>query len=537
MKILRKRPVLVLLLLAYLLYAAVYIFRSSVVAGGERYFVLFDDAMISMRYAQHLAAGHGLVWNIGEAPVEGFTNPLWVGYMAIFHLFPIPLRLTSLFIQLSGALFMAGTLVFVYLLVEHYTENALGPSLAVLVTAAYMPLNNWALQGMEVSLLCLLLGAAVWKALRDQGEARFSVWPYVLLTLGVWTRTDMAVPMLTLTAVLAFTDAAHRRQHVTWGVGLLVLSLGLQTALRQAYFGAPLPNTYYLKLAGTPLVLRVQRGLYTFGKFVYEFNWVLFVLPLVALLLHWERGPWLWALLFAGQIAYSIYVGGDAWESKGGANRYLSVAIPLYFALFALTLDDLHRWVRARMPWPRLKFLVALSVIGFTLVGLVNMNYLLQQRQSLERLSLLRPPMFTVVSEEYVRMARALDKLTAPQARVAVVTAGAISYFSERPTIDLLGKSDAYVARLPIHDADYKHLRPGHMKYDYDYSIGQLKPDVIVQLWGENEPAKQYMKVDYMVVEIDGLVLSARSDSPYIYWEQADRVYKQTDPLGGARDP
>ncbi|GAB4536740.1 MAG: hypothetical protein Fur0018_27440 [Anaerolineales bacterium] len=526
METLRKRPFLVLLVLAYLLYAAVYIYRSSVVVDGSRYFVLFDDAMISMRYAQHLADGHGLVWNIGEPPVEGFTNPLWVAYMTIFHLLPIPLPLTSLFIQVSGALFMAGTLVFVYLLVERYAHSALAPFLAGAVTAFYLPLNNWALQGMEVSVLCLLLSAAVWLALRNLDMDRFSYWPYVLLSLGVWTRTDMLVPMLTLTGVLALTDAKRRRTHLAWGLGLMAVSLGAQTVLRQAYFGAPLPNTYYLKVAGTPLILRVQRGVYTLGEFVYAFNWVLFGLPFVGLLLRRRRGPWIWALLFLGQIAYSVYVGGDAWESKGGANRYLSITIPLYFALFALTVDDLRHLIQAHMPWERWRALVTWGALGFTLLSMVNMNLLLLNRSSLEHWLLIRRPPFTSASLDYVRMARALDRLTEPQARVAVVTAGAISYFSERPTIDLLGKSDAYIARLPIHPADFKQLRPGHMKYDYDYSIGQLKPDVIVQLWGDKQPAKQYMKADYMVVEIDGLIFSARSDSPYIHWEAADSMYK-----------
>jgi arabinofuranosyltransferase len=63
------------ILAGYALYAGVYIYKTSFVAGGERYFVLFDDAMISMRYARNLAAGHGLVWNPGAEPVEGYTNP------------------------------------------------------------------------------------------------------------------------------------------------------------------------------------------------------------------------------------------------------------------------------------------------------------------------------------------------------------------------------------------------------------------------------------------------------------------------------
>ena len=33
-----------------------------------------DDSLITLRYARHLASGHGIVWNVGEDPVEGYTN-------------------------------------------------------------------------------------------------------------------------------------------------------------------------------------------------------------------------------------------------------------------------------------------------------------------------------------------------------------------------------------------------------------------------------------------------------------------------------
>lgn len=38
----------------------------------------FEDAAMIMRYAQHLAGGHGIVWNIGEAPVDGATDFLFM---------------------------------------------------------------------------------------------------------------------------------------------------------------------------------------------------------------------------------------------------------------------------------------------------------------------------------------------------------------------------------------------------------------------------------------------------------------------------
>ena len=54
-----------LIIALYLIYASIYIYNTSFVIAGERYFVLFDDAMISMRYAKNFAEGNGLVWNPG----------------------------------------------------------------------------------------------------------------------------------------------------------------------------------------------------------------------------------------------------------------------------------------------------------------------------------------------------------------------------------------------------------------------------------------------------------------------------------------
>jgi len=68
----------------FVLWAGYFIFRSSFIAtDGRRYFSLFDDAMISMRYAWNLSHGAGLVWNPGER-VEGYTNLLMVVLMSVW---------------------------------------------------------------------------------------------------------------------------------------------------------------------------------------------------------------------------------------------------------------------------------------------------------------------------------------------------------------------------------------------------------------------------------------------------------------------
>ena len=73
------------------------------IGGGHTCFSLFDDSMISMTYARNIAHGEGFTWFPGYAPVEGYTNFLWVMIMAAVHLLPLPDGLTSLPIMLIGA--------------------------------------------------------------------------------------------------------------------------------------------------------------------------------------------------------------------------------------------------------------------------------------------------------------------------------------------------------------------------------------------------------------------------------------------------
>ena len=215
-----------LIVLWFLYYAYRYIQASSFFIEGKLYYTLFDDAMISMRYAWNLAHGNGLVWNPGER-VEGFTNPLWVGFMALFHLFPIPAEKISVYIQVAGAIFLAINLYFVKKITEEFTDSLLVMLAAVGITATYGPLDTWGLLGMEVSVLVLITSAAVWMTLRTKPE-RFSPWTYILLAVSTLIRVDMAIPYLVILGVMLFVQPKFRKHHLFWGLGLLSLFIGGQ---------------------------------------------------------------------------------------------------------------------------------------------------------------------------------------------------------------------------------------------------------------------------------------------------------------------
>ena len=80
--------------------------------GVYQNYFLGDDCFISFRYARHLVAGEGLVWNPGER-VEGYTNFLWVLLMAGSLLAGIPPETSSVAIGVtSGAGLLAVILRF-----------------------------------------------------------------------------------------------------------------------------------------------------------------------------------------------------------------------------------------------------------------------------------------------------------------------------------------------------------------------------------------------------------------------------------------
>ena len=68
---------------------------------------------------------------------------------------------------------------------------------------------------------------------------------------------------------------------------------------------------------------------------------------------------------------------------------------------------------------------------------------------------------------------------------------------------------------------DIPNMRPGHMKWDYAHTFGELKPDVIVSIWpGTDQEAAPYL-TDYYYAAIDnGVKVYLRKGSTKILWDK-----------------
>lgn len=530
---------LALLLLGYCLYAGVFIYQTSFVIDGQRYFSLFDDAMISMRYAKNLAHGDGAVWNPGGQRVEGFTNPLWMLYMAAVHLLPIAPTKISLIIQITSALLLLLNLLVIKKIAELISNCSVFTTLVALVfTATYLPLNNWALQGMEVGLLACLISTSVWLALRSLQSTAMLPAVYLLLGLGTLVRPDMVVPFLAILLFLLFAQPQHRLRQALIGVSTLALCLIVQTAFRWFYYGDILPNTYYLKMTGYPFSLRIGRGLLVFLDFIFRMRLAVLVIPLFFLLARRDRRIALLLTVIAAQCAYSIYVGGDAWEWSGGSNRYLSVVMPLFFVIFACGLNhlrslwenyQLRRDPHALSPTSRRQTPAVIAAV--LILSLICVNAI-RGPQTLAKWLLISKPLHIDDNRYKIEMGEIVKRITTKQATVAIFWAGGPGYFMDRYAIDLLGKNDWALARQSMHSPPVEatlfeklaFFYPGHLKYDYNYSINKLQPDVVAQVWKQPELAEPYLTTSYEKIDLGGHKLFLRKSSPQILWDEVARL-------------
>jgi hypothetical protein len=211
---------------------------------------LCDDALISMRYAENLLAGKGLVWNEGER-VEGFTNPAWVLACA---------ALGALGLDLITALRVLGVscALLTMLVLAHWgrTHAAKAWWVGPAIVACTPAVAAWAVGGLEAPLLMLSLALAIPPLLAARESAVIgAAWRAgPPLALACWTRPDAPLFVAGSAAALACVSRPlpHRLRLLGALVTIPAAAVIIQVALRLAYYGDFVPNTAHAKLLVDP---------------------------------------------------------------------------------------------------------------------------------------------------------------------------------------------------------------------------------------------------------------------------------------------
>ena len=207
-----------------------------------------DDSYISFRYAENLANGNGLTYNSDDAPLEGYSNFLWIVVLSTIHWVGLSLPTAA---PLLGA-FLG--LLCTFLLWRLYQNDGLtGVALLIplLVLCSAGPLVIYSVSGLETPLFALLLLGLLWTARRTADDGR-TMDAVVFGTAGVLVslcRPEgvIAFPVVAATVVFFRRDLFKT---VAIAAGIFAVLYAVYTIWRVTYFGDFWPTPFLSKSAG-----------------------------------------------------------------------------------------------------------------------------------------------------------------------------------------------------------------------------------------------------------------------------------------------
>ncbi len=388
----------------------------------------FDDTFISFRYAEHLASGHGLVWNIGGPHTEGYTNFLFVILLALTRFVTSDLLATARFMGLATTV-VSG--VVIYKIAEHLRDANTGLVAALIYFLAPLTWIN-ALSGMETSLFVLLIVLSLLYFAREK-----LVVALCFVFFATITRPEGAL----LAAIMLLANG--KRTYSSYWTKLktalyaFVLPMVLFAAWKFWYFGSLLPNSFYLKVSES-------------AKLLPGLQYVrLFAMSMLALVIA-SFGIRLWR-------ARPVLVVAGLW----------SISL-LVFYLFVTPLEGLYD----RFLWPSFAVLCGTAAAGLhDLSERLHIRALPWAILLLQAILMLRSPrtvqslaaheevwdasMDGIVTE--LRMLPHFDSLT-----LAYGDAGYVVYKSGIRHLDLFGLNDTRIANSRTRDERAAVVRSEH---------------------------------------------------------------------------
>lgn len=299
-----------------------------------------DDMYISLRYAKHWAAGEGLLWNIHEWPVEGYSNFIFVvlGAGAIFlKLNPV----TTL--KVAGIVGLFVTNIFLYLMSRFW----FGPRAAVIPCIwllLYKGQIIWAATGMETTVYEAFICGSVFFIFRGLGYQFDSNHPDsfkkidfllagLLLSLAAMTRPEAPVFIALFLLLICWDMPRVNYSSIFYFCLPLLVIFAPYFIGRWYYYGHLFPNPVYCKGFSKDLSLNLDLN---YLKLIIPF----LVLALPACLKATDRRPFfLWLPSF---IYLLLLIGSDpvvAFDNR--------LFLPALVLLLPLSLQGLELGIRA----------------------------------------------------------------------------------------------------------------------------------------------------------------------------------------------
>lgn len=447
-----------------------------------------DDTFITLRYARNVIRGEGFTFNPGVR-LEGYTNFLWLIIIVLAGKLGAPLIISARSLSLT---FSIATLLLSHIAVRPSFNGksssgwneSLCSLLPALLLAASAPFLVWSLSGTEIPLYTfLLLAGFIGLARGAKPAAVFTIFGILGLV-----RPEGLI-FYALAGFVLVIRSGRKGNVLLAGLGVLIAFYAPYLIWKWRYFGAIVPNTFFAKTG--PFHLMIENGTRYLVRFFFSYGYLLVIGLLLnrKKLLHFETVTLPTMFVVVHWISV-LLLGGD-WMPYA---RFLLPTMPLIMLVVSNGVTELNNEIlqrskvshamqtgtdeadrdaetstapekagaaekvhKANNPVP----VVALLLVFLAMIpGAVRYDDFVTER---------------ITVRAFASLGRHLHKILPPQTRVGCGSTGAIGYYTDMPIVDILGLTEAHIARHGRIVAS----QPGHMKTDGTYVLGR-KPDLLL---------------------------------------------------------
>lgn len=210
-----------------------------------------EDAAMLMRYSQHFAQGYGIVWNIGEHPVDGATDFLFMISVGLLVKFGISLEFATRFLGFAAHFLTMGIIYFSLRRIFNAPRLIAFGSSALLMAGPGL----FYVVGYFGTPFFAMFASLSWYFALDiieNGEDRHKsvFFAFASLLTGLTRPEGVLLTSFMLLAII-FIKGWRESRFTIFSFGTVFLIFGGTYFLwRWWYFGYPLPNPFYKKGGG-----------------------------------------------------------------------------------------------------------------------------------------------------------------------------------------------------------------------------------------------------------------------------------------------
>lgn len=439
-----------------------------------------DDTYIFLRFARNIVNGHGIVWNIGEEPIAGFTSNIYLLICTLLTYFfsnPIfSLQIFNIILAIIGTIYMLKWYNFIN---PDLAKENFVVALIIILSPAF---QYWMISGMDALLSVVSLIFYIYFMTKSPETIKKHFLSGLFVAILTLIRPEFIFLVLYQTVYLIIKKSkATNLTNMFLGFGMLFIPFYIAYYL---YFGSVLPNTYYAKTGGG--IYQILGGLdylyisakRMFGKAVFIIFLVIFLgFSFSAIKKHW----YILGIAFT-IIILTIAKGGDHFQ----LGRFILPTVPLFLIIFPETLK------KSSLRFS--KYLDANSYYIVIILGisiLLSLNYFYQKQFSRIKGKQYftasdysdKTPYFDYRIPDWddmsIEIGKQLKMTCKPTETIALVPIGAIGYYSELQIIDMVGLVDKHIAKTDYNEKLLRDWKSGHERGNGYYVLSR-KPDYIL---------------------------------------------------------